>query len=306
MDPIEARDLAKTYDDIQALEELTFSARQGEVVGLLGPNGAGKSTTIKMLVGLVHPTRGDAWIGGHHVRDEGIQARQQLGYLPEVVGLYEQLTAEAFLRHVARFHDVTGPRATNRIETLLADVRLSAAADRAIGTFSKGMRQRLALAGALLHDPTVLVLDEPLTGLDPEGTVKMKHAIEQLGRERTVLVSSHELHAVESLCESALILRDGEVLTQAPIEDLVGRDPPRYRLTTAKPVPDPDALTTTRGVRAVHRDDEPTRLLVDVDEPEAASRLVDRLVDDGRRVRGLERDERTLEEAFVDVTGVRT
>jgi ABC-2 type transport system ATP-binding protein len=302
--PIEARNLTKRYDDLDAIHGLCLSADEGQVLGLLGPNGAGKSTTIKVLVGLVHPTEGEAWIGGHHVQDEGIQARRQLGYLPEVVGLYEQLTAEAYLRYIARFHGTSGPRATHRIEALLADVRLTQAADRPIGTFSKGMRQRLALAGALFHDPPVLVLDEPLTGLDPEGIVKMKQAIEQLGRQRTVLVSSHELHAVESLCDRAIILRDGEELTSAPVAELTRRDPPRYTLTTADPLPEPRALTDVDGVRSIHASSQNT-LQVEVTDADAASLLVDHLVREGHRVRHLERDERTLEEAFVDITGVR-
>jgi ABC-2 type transport system ATP-binding protein len=304
MTGIEARELAKRYDDVQALDEVSFTATTGEIVGLLGPNGAGKSTTIKILVGLVHPTSGEAWIGDHHVREDGIRAREHLGYLPEVVGLYERLTAEAFLRYVARFHDITGPRATHRIETLLADVRLVHAADREIATFSKGMRQRLALAGALMHDPDVLILDEPLTGLDPEGIVKMTQAIEQLGRQRTVLVSSHELHAVGSLCDRALVLRDGELLAEAPIDELTRREPPRYLLATADPV-DPDELTGVEGVQAASADD-PTRVHLTVDDAEAASRAVTHVVREGHQVRGLERDERTLEEAFVDITGVRT
>jgi ABC-2 type transport system ATP-binding protein len=302
---IEARELSKTYGDVTALEAFSLSADEGEVVGLLGPNGAGKSTTIKILVGLVQATSGEAWIGGHHVAEEGVEARKRLGYLPEVVGLYGQLTGEAFLRYVARFHEITGPRATHRIETLLADVRLTQAADRRIGGYSKGMRQRLALAGAMLHEPDVLILDEPLTGLDPEGIVKMRTAIEQLGRKRTVLMSSHELHAVEALCERAVILREGQVLANDSVDALTRRDPPRYRLRTAKPLEDADRWLDVPGVCSLARVDG-EGVVVEVDDADAASRLVTALVDEGRRVQGLKRDERTLEEAFVDVTGVRT
>lgn len=275
-------------------------------MGLLGPNGAGKSTTIQMLVGLVHPTRGDAWIEGHHVQEEGVQARQHLGYLPEVVGLYDELTAEAYLRYVARFHGVRGPAATNRIETLLAEVRLTHAADRPIGTFSKGMRQRVALAGALLHDPSVLVLDEPLSGLDPEGIVKMKHAIEQLGRERTVLVCSHELHAVESLCDRALVLREGNLLADAPVQKLTQRHPPRFRIRTAKALASIQDVSAVKGVIAADRGEQDAEIVLELAGEAAASRVVAHLVQAGHQVRGVQKDERTLEEAFIELTGVRT
>lgn len=303
MAPIETTHLTKRYGDLVAVEDLTLEARKGQVLGLLGPNGAGKSTTIKMLVGLASPTEGRARIAGHDVQREGVQARAELGYLPEVVGLYEQLTGEAYLRYVARFHGVTGSRATYRIEQLLAEVRLTQAADRRIGTYSKGMRQRLALAGALLHDPAVLILDEPLTGLDPEGVVKMKRAIEALGEERTVFVSSHELHAVESLCDRAVILREGRVLEDAPVSELTRRTPPRYRVQLAPDASVPEGLDAVEGVVEVAS--APGELVVTVEDAEAASRALAWLVEQGCRVRGFREDERSLEEAFVDITGVR-
>lgn len=304
MAPIETTDLTKRYGDLVAVEDLTLDAHEGQVLGFLGPNGAGKSTTIKMLVGLVAPTEGSARIAGHDIEQAGVQARARLGYLPEVVGLYEQLTGEAYLRYVARFHDITGSPATHRIEQLLAEVRLTSAADRRIGTYSKGMRQRLALAGALLHDPEVLILDEPLTGLDPEGVVKMKNAIEALGEERTVFLSSHELHAVESLCERAVILREGRVLEDAPVSELTRRTPPRYRLQLATGSTPPTGLAQLDGVRDLQEDQD--ALLFSVDDADAASRALTWLVEQGCTVRAFQEDQRSLEEAFVDITGVRT
>lgn len=305
MTSIEIKDLTKRYGDITAVEDLSLEASPGEVLGLLGPNGAGKSTTIKVLVGLVAPTEGSAHVLGHDVVDEGVKARARIGYLPEVVGLYEQLTAAGYLRYVGRFHDVTGPRAIRRAERLLARVRLSHAADRRIGTYSKGMRQRLALAGALLHDPEVLILDEPLSGLDPEGVVKMKNAIEGLGVDRTVLVCSHELHAVESLCDRAIILREGTALAHAPVDELTRREPPTYRVRTRDAAPDPDRLDDVDGLRAARRVGERT-LALEVEDGAAASRALATIVEAGHAVESFGEDERTLEEAFVDITGVRT
>jgi ABC-2 type transport system ATP-binding protein len=302
---LETRDLTKRFGEVTAIEGLDLEASAGEVVGLLGPNGAGKSTTIKMLVGLVEPTRGSAHVLGHDAAEEGVAARSDLGYLPEVVGLYGKLTASAYLRYVARFHGLTGSGALRSAERLLARVRLSHAADRRIETYSKGMRQRLALAGALIHDPKVLVLDEPLSGLDPEGVVKMKGAIGGLGEERTVLVCSHELHAVESLCDRAVVLRDGEVLAEASVDELIRRSPPVYRIDTRGPAPQPAIVDDVQGVRAARRVDE-HRLELEVDDGAAASRALARVLDGGHDVSGFGEARRTLEEAFVDIAGVRT
>ncbi len=306
--PIETRDLTKRYGDLTAVEGLDLTVGQREVMGFLGPNGAGKSTTIKMLVGLVRPTRGQALIDGHDVAEHGVQARASIGYVPEVVGLYGAMTARQFLAYSGRFYELSEAEVTQRAERLLVDVNLEHAASRKISTYSKGMRQRLALAGALLHDPRILILDEPLTGLDPEGVYRMRRAIRELGRERTVFLSSHELHAIETLCDRVAVIQDGRVLEQAPVDELLAQRAPRYRLEVDLATLDAgveEAIAKAPGVEAVALGDHANVFEVELSHRDRAPGVVAALVQQGLGIRSFAPRQTTLEEVFVDLVGVK-
>lgn len=224
--PIAASGLFKVFRDfwgrpkVCAVHDLTFRVHSGEVFGLLGPNGSGKSTTLKMILGLLHPTRGQLTVLGHSPRDVQIKAR--IGYLPEESYLYPYLTCEETLDFYARLFAFTPRERRERIEQLLEMIGLAHARKRLVGEFSKGMMRRVGLAQALLNDPDLVILDEPTSGLDPVGCRQVKDLILTLARRgKTVLLSSHLLADVEDVCDRILILYNGRAWAEGPIKDLL-------------------------------------------------------------------------------------
>ncbi|HMP77729.1 MAG TPA: ABC transporter ATP-binding protein [Kiritimatiellia bacterium] len=223
---IRADSLAKSFRDfwrrpkVAAVNDVSFEVRRGEVFGLLGPNGSGKSTTIKMILGLLHPTRGTLRVLGRDPRD--VRAKARLGYLPEESYLYPYLTAEETLNFYGKLFDLDRRERETRIAQLLDMIGLGHARTRRVGEFSKGMMRRIGLAQALINDPDLVILDEPTSGLDPIGCRQMKDLIVTLARRgKTVLLSSHLLADVEDVCDRVMILYNGKVQASGPIKDLL-------------------------------------------------------------------------------------
>ena len=216
------RGLTKLYDDLVAVDRLDLEVRRGEVFGLLGPNGAGKTTTILMLLGLTEPTAGEAEVVGLDPTRHPLEVKSRVGYMPDNVGFYGGLTGRENLRYTARLNGLKGRDAEDRIDSMLVQVGLTGAADRPAGQYSRGMRQRLGVADALVKDPDVLILDEPTVGIDPEGVAEMLELIRRLADERGValLLSSHLLHQVQSVCDRVGIFVAGRMVAQGPMADL--------------------------------------------------------------------------------------
>jgi ABC-2 type transport system ATP-binding protein len=219
---IETRGLTKAYGRKVAVDELTFSVQEGEIFGFLGPNGAGKTTTILMLLGLSVPTKGDAVVCGFDPTREAIKVKRLVGYLPEYVGFYEDMTAKENLRYVGRLNRITKEVLSEKIEEALEIVGLSDESDRKVGVYSRGMRQRLGIAEVLVKEPEVVFLDEPTLGLDPDGSNRMIELIQRLSREKgiTVFFSSHYLHQVQRISDRIGIMIHGKMVAMGPIEQL--------------------------------------------------------------------------------------
>ena len=223
---IEASGLSKRYGDLIAVDGVSFSVQPGEVVGFLGPNGAGKTTTMRMLTGFLPPTDGRATIAGHDIFDEPLAARRAVGYLPETPPLYPEMSVEGYLTYVAKIKDV--PRAQRRaaVDRALERCGLADVRRRVIGALSKGYRQRVGLAQAIVHDPSVLILDEPTVGLDPIQIREIRTLIAGLASEkkgdeaRTVILSTHILPEVEAICRRVLILNRGRKVIDQPLAEL--------------------------------------------------------------------------------------
>jgi ABC-2 type transport system ATP-binding protein len=209
---IVAERLYKSFGPITAVEDVSFSVGRGEVVGFLGPNGAGKSTTLRILTGVFPPTSGRVSIAGHDVVADALAARRSLGYLPERAAIYGEMTVESYLRFVAEMKALSRTSIPSALGRVMADVGISRVAHRLIGTLSKGYRQRVGIAQALIGDPPVLVLDEPTSGLDPEQVTEIRSLIRGLGAERTVILSTHILPEVESICSRVMIMHRGRIL----------------------------------------------------------------------------------------------
>jgi ABC-2 type transport system ATP-binding protein len=204
--------LTKDYGSRRAINDLTFSAEKGEILGFLGPNGAGKTTTMRILSGYMPPSSGKVTIGGHDVIASSIEVRRIVGYLPETVPLYNEMTVFEYLQYMADLRHLR--KARTRIQETLEMVELADRSGGFIGKLSKGMRQRVGLAQALLHRPQVLILDEPTIGLDPKQVVKFRELIRQLGNDRTVLLSTHILPEVQQVCDRVLIINNGRIVTE--------------------------------------------------------------------------------------------
>jgi len=233
---IETQGLTKRYGAQVAVNALTLQVRKGEIFGFLGPNGAGKTTTFLMLLGLSEPTAGTARVCGYDPTREAIQVKRVVGYLPENVGFYEDMTAEDNLRYVGWLNGLRDGALAGKIEAVLAQVGLLPEAQKRVGAYSRGMRQRLGIAEVLLKDPQVAFLDEPTVGLDPDGTQRMLEFIQTLSRERgiTVFFSSHLLEQVQRVSDRVGIMLHGSLVAAGPIQELaqqkLGVGPERYTL----------------------------------------------------------------------------
>ncbi|MFO0958461.1 MAG: ATP-binding cassette domain-containing protein [Isosphaeraceae bacterium] len=215
---IEVENLTRSFGTVRAVDGLTFSVGRGEVVGFLGLNGAGKTTTMRLLTTYLTPTSGRARMAGHDVLDEPLEARRRLGYLPENVPLYGEMRVREYLRFRARIKDVPWSRRRTAIAEALAHCQLEDVADRVIGQLSKGYRQRVGLADALLHDPDILILDEPTAGLDPVQVREVRALIRALGERHTLLVSTHIMSEVEAVCGRVLIIHRGRLVLDEPTD----------------------------------------------------------------------------------------
>jgi ABC-2 type transport system ATP-binding protein len=213
--------LTKDYGSRRAVDHVTFEAEQGEILGFLGPNGAGKTTTMRMLTGYMPPTDGEAVVAGYDVVEESIEVRRRVGYLPETVPLYTDMAVFDYLKYMADLRRL--PDAAERVDEVLETMGLSDRANGMIGNLSKGMRQRVGLAQALLHRPEVLILDEPTIGLDPGQVVEVRKLIREIGKERTVLLSTHILSEAQNICDRVLIINKGRIVAEDTPEKLQSR-----------------------------------------------------------------------------------
>lgn len=209
---IQVEGLTKDYGARRAIDNLTFNAEKGEIVGFLGPNGAGKTTTMRILCGYMPPTSGRAVIAGFDVVDESLEVRRRVGYLPETVPLYPDMAVFDYLKFMADLRHLQD--AEDRADEALEKVHLEDRADSFIGNLSKGMRQRVGLAQALLHEPEVLILDEPTIGLDPAQILEVRNLIREIGRERTVMLSTHILSEAQQICNRVLIINKGRIVVE--------------------------------------------------------------------------------------------
>ncbi|MFQ5910854.1 MAG: ATP-binding cassette domain-containing protein [Thermoplasmata archaeon] len=293
---IETRNLSKRFKDVQAVDSLYMRVREGEIYGFLGPNGAGKTTTIKMIMGLVHPTRGNVLINGKRVDDGSVEHRRDIGYLPEQVAFYGNLTPVQTLRFLC---ELKGADKTV-VRPLLDEVGLTHAIDRKVGTYSKGMVQLLGIAQAMIGKPSVYILDEPIGGLDARWVKVTREKIRRMNQEgATVLFSSHILSEVQALCDRVAIIDKGRLVAEDTVANLSSRLHIMPRLEIIIPglggkVPDP--VLDIAGVETAEAEGD--KLIV-VCETEARLQVITALKEVGMDIRDFKTIEPALEDAFV-------
>ena len=262
---VETKGLTKSYDGVTVVDHLNLSVGEKEIFGLLGPNGAGKTTTILMLLGLTEPASGTAQVFGHDPTREPLEVKRVIGYLPEVVGFYNNLTARQNLRFTAELNHIPPDEAEKRITELLDKVDISRAADLAVGKFSRGMRQRLGIADVLIKKPKVVFLDEPTSGLDPEGInqiLNLMASLPQIGT--TVVLSSHRLYEVQKICDRVGILSKGKLVAEGSVAELGKKAMAgaRYQIEVETARPSPRALDIVNTVRGVIKAEAKGNLLL--------------------------------------------
>ncbi len=219
---IEVKGLTKHFGPIEAVCDLSFSVDQGEIVGFLGPNGAGKTTTMRILTGFIPATRGTAVVAGFDVHEKPLEVKRLVGYLPENVPLYPEMIVKSYLRYVAELKGLSGSSGREEVGRVMERCGVNSIADRTIRHISKGYRQRVGLAQALIGNPPVLILDEPTVGLDPKQIVSIRQTIKELADDHTVLLSTHILPEVAMICGRVIILNEGRIVAQEAMDDLTG------------------------------------------------------------------------------------
>jgi ABC-2 type transport system ATP-binding protein len=304
---IEVQNLTKRYPTAVAVSDVTFSVRPGEIVGFLGPNGAGKTTTMRVLTGFLPPSSGTARIDGFDVVRQSREARASVGYLPESAALYPEMRVREYLAFRARLEGVSGPEVGRRVTDAIGRCLLDEVADRKVDNLSKGYRQRTALAGALVHQPPVLVLDEPTVGLDPAQIIRIRETIRTLGRERAVLLSTHILPEVDAVCDRVLIIDRGRIVAEGKPEELRRRlsASPTVRAVFRGIVPAGEELSKLPGVTGVDETPGSSETIARVHaapELEIGEEIFRLAVARGWVLRELAREAVSLEDVFVRLT----
>lgn len=308
---IEVENLTKRFGRTVALENLSFQMKQGEILGFLGPNGAGKTTTIRILTGYLTPTDGKARVAGLDLSENPREARNHIGYLPETVPVYRELTVSEYLEFVSNMKKVPRKNQRKHIDEIKIQCGLGDVSKKLCGHLSKGYRQRLGLAQALINNPDILILDEPTSGLDPQQIIEIRELIRQLGGQRTIILSSHILPEVSQLCQRVIILNRGRLVAvdtpqnldrslsgaDSLIVEIDGGSEPDRLLTRLQVIPDIRTIQTLSNA-----DDNILRLHITSAGPADVRPLVARaIIDEGWNLLELHRQIRTLEDIFIQL-----
>ncbi len=301
---IRVENLTKYYGSRLAVDDISFNIEKGEIVGFLGPNAAGKTTTMRILTGYLAPTRGDVWIAGYNVATHSLQARQHIGYFPESVPLYTDMTVRSYLDFSARLRKMEKNNIKSRIDEVVEICHLEEYIDILIGKLSKGFRQRVNVAQTIIHEPEVLILDEPTVGIDPIQVSMTRQLIKQLGKERTVLLSTHILPEVSMTCERVIIIHEGKIVAKDSIKNLssVVSGAKRIRLEIEGPSKQiAERLRRIQDVKKVNY--EGSQYFIEyADDKDPRSRITEAIVQGGWTLLSLENVEMSLEDIFLKLT----
>ena len=299
---IEVKNVTKVFGEQKALDNVSFNINNGEIVGFLGPNGAGKSTLMKIITGYIPATYGDVLINGQNILENPIEIRKKLGYLPEQNPLYFDMYIIEYLGFVAGIYGIKNKKA--RIDEIVALTGLEPEINKKIGTLSKGYKQRVGLAQAIIHDPEVLILDEPTSGLDPNQIIEIRNLIKNLGKEKTVILSTHIMQEVEAICDRILLIKKGVLLANDKAEDFghLGNDKISTLLIELDGEINEKEFLQIKGVRNVKKQ-SPTRFVIEYNNSNDIRKDVFNLaVKKGLAVLNMQEKEKSIEEVFAELT----
>ena len=301
---IKIENFTKFYGDRLAVDNISFTVGQGEIVGFLGPNGAGKTTTMRAITGYLMPEEGEVWVADFNMRKNPLQAREKTGYLPETIPLYTDMTTRSYLDFAARLRGLDRKKTQQRIDEVVEVCQLEDYIDVLTGKLSKGFRQRVGIAQAIIHDPEVLILDEPTVGIDPLQVVQTKELIKELGRKRTILLSSHILPEVNLICERVIIINQGRIVAEDNIEKLSNYLNARHQLRLRIDGPADKVMKSLSKIDELSEVtlQEPYYLLEFEEGKQPQSKINKALAKEGWTLLSMEEVEMSLEEIFVKLT----
>jgi ABC-2 type transport system ATP-binding protein len=301
---IRIENLVKNYGRRRAVDGISFNVEKGEIVGFLGPNGAGKTTTMRIITGYLMPTSGEVRVAEHDMATRSLEGRRLIGYMPEIVPLYTDMTTRAYLEYVGRLRGLDAGKARARIDRVVEICRLEEYIDVILGKLSKGFRQRVGLAQAIIHEPQVLILDEPTVGIDPIQVAQTRELIRELGKEHTILLSTHILPEVSMICERVIIIHQGRIVAQDRIENLTAllKGANRIRLRVQGPGDEVTRrLREIDGVRSVSFE-KPYHVVDYPSDREPRASITESIVRSGWTLLTMESVEMSLEEVFLELT----
>jgi ABC-2 type transport system ATP-binding protein len=302
---IEVKSLTKIYGEQKAVDNISFSVGKGEIVGFLGPNGAGKSTTMKIVTGYLLADAGEVNVCGIDVKAAPLETKKKIGYLPEANPLYFDMYVREYLDFIADVHSIKNKK--EKIEEVIRTVGLSPESKKKVGQLSKGYKQRVGLAAALIHNPEVLILDEPTTGLDPNQIIEIREVIKQLGQNKTVLFSSHILQEVEAICDRVIIINKGKLVANDTLSVLRNQSQNNNAIrVTFKETIDSSLLQNLNGVAAVNKLNTNEWELVSNHVNETKRLLLELSLQHNLNIVSLQSGEQSLEDVFRSLTGSST
>ncbi|MCD6553969.1 MAG: ATP-binding cassette domain-containing protein [Anaerolineae bacterium] len=304
---IEVENLTKYYGDLAAIRDLNFRVERGEILGFLGPNGAGKTTTMRILSGYMPPSAGTARVADFDVFDDSLEVRRRIGYMPETVPLYPEMSVRSYLAFMARIRGVTNRK--GQVDAAMEACHITDKADTIIGKLSKGYRQRVGLAQALVHDPEVLILDEPTIGLDPKQIIEVRELIKELGHERTIILSTHILSEAQQTCDRVLIINEGEIVAEGTSQQLTDRLTRGTLLHVQVAQPGPEviaALSRVPGVTGVEPEDGGSYGVTCAQGQDCRTAIAATVVNGGWGLLELRAIEMSLEDIFLKLTAEDT
>ena len=311
---IEVKNVTKKYGNFTAVDNITFNVKDGEVVGLLGQNGAGKSTTMNMITGFIEPTEGTIIINGYDIMKKSLKAKKQIGYMPENVPLYPELTVKEFVSYMAELKLVGRKERKQEVENVIKETGLEEVKNKLIRNLSRGYKQRVSMAGALVGNPEVLILDEPTVGLDPKQIIEIRNLIKNLGKKHTVILSSHILSEISQICERVIILNKGKIVaidTPENLEEKTKEQNVLFVIVEDKEEKMPnlkEKITDIEKIEMIKDNEDGTKQykIVSKSEKDIRKALFEVLPKEGITIFELKKAETSLEDAFIKLVDTAT
>lgn len=298
---IKLSSVTKIYGEQKAVNGISFEVNKGEIVGFLGPNGAGKSTTMKMITGFIEADEGELEVCGNKVKYGSTETKKKIGYLPEANPLYADMFVREYLHFIANIHQVSN--AKQRIEEVIKLVGLTIESNKKIAQLSKGYKQRVGLAAALVHDPEVLILDEPTSGLDPNQLIEIREVIRRLGKNKTVLFSSHIMQEVEAICDRVIIIHNGNIVANDKLESLRSANADKQSVSVSfNTLVDISRLKQLKGAEEVIARDDKNYLIICNNAEELKKELLNLSINEGMDISSLQTASQNLEAVFKSLT----